>query len=271
MATQSYATTSGLGNWPRRLELGSEDFSVSGRPVFREWLRNGLPPAEEQKGRRFVTRNGSVYENFASVNGRFIGLEVISKEMKGKLKKVLIVFLHDGREQFNVNLGQYDGRYAINFLLRLCSDEILRSAPISLEPYRWAPDPTKLNRNGEPKEVFGITIRQVDKKIEPRKRDGAFLVPEAEKDNRGNIYFDVVADYLLDWIERNVMPVIQKLQLPQVQYSATHDNQHETAGAQGIQTNIQPTAEANRFPTPAGGYDPGFPDTPPPEGDDLPF
>ena len=265
MATQSYAT--GGGNWPRKLTLGSENFTKEGKPLFREWLREGVPEGTDPKTRRTIFHNGHYYELFAVVSGRFMGMEVIAKELEGKTKHLLFVMLDDGQEKLIVELGRVDGRYALNFLQRLCDPAFVVSQPIHLEAYRFTPKDAQQGTFG-PKEKFGINVRQgVDTLLKPPKNLPGYSQPEAvEYPIPGGRILDFmpIARYNFKYIQDNILS-----KLPKIESFSASQAAPQAAPANGVQTDIRASADASRFPVeppPATAFT-----EPPPNYDDLPF
>lgn len=246
MATQSYAT--GGGNWPRRLTLGSENFTKEGKPIFREWLREGPPPeGVDTTGRRFIAHNGHYYELFAVIGGRFVGMEVIAKELEGKTKHILYVMLDDDLEKLIVELGRVDGRYALNFLQRLCDPALIVSQPIFLEAYRFTPKDAARGTFG-PKEKFGINVRQgVDTALKPPKNLPGYSQPEAtEYPIPGGRILDFmpIARYNFKYVQDNILSKLPKIDA----FAAIPKIEAQPAPANGIQTDIRASEDASRFP-----------------------
>lgn len=309
----------------RRLSLGSDNFLTTGQPVFREYLKNGLPPAEEQQNRRFVQhpQTKDWYEVFTDVEGcllnrpvegnlpeflqqrvRNIGgkqmLPALSTRVgniNGRERRFLIVTVDDGTETFEVELGDFNGRYAINFMSRLCDPNLRISLPISIRPYRFTPQ-----GEGVQKEKFGVAVvnppswerdRETDKAntLHPQKRSATFLVPDlVGKD------FEPIAKFLAMYLFANVVPKISTVVLvadrptqvplpppPQTGQTATAPAQAPAqapapaTGQPGINTRVEPSsAYLDPFvPTQQPAAQPAANaqevEVPPPFIDDLPF
>lgn len=243
MATTSF--TGGGGN-TRFLSVGREGFSKTGNPIFREWLRNGLPPENQQKGRRFEERGGHFYENFGAVSGMLIEFGHFQKKVKYEgvetEEKWLFVVLEDSGEKYRIELGSIYGRYSLNLMARLCNEDFNPHEEVRISPYAFTPDDGKVK--------IGVSVTQgVDGKITARQREAEYFEVPAAIENKymkngkpvRDLDFTPVGNWLFDYLERNVK---QHLLQPEVRQalvtSHTSSNQH--------------TAE-----------------TPPVEGDDLPF
>lgn len=206
MATTSF--TGGGGN-TRYLSIGREGFSKTGNPVFREWLRNGLPPEGQQKGRRFEERGGHYYENFGAVSGILIEFGHFQKKVKYEgveaEEKWLYVELEDAGEKYRIELGNFYGRYALNLMARLCNEEFNPNEAVRLSPYSFMPEGEKLK--------MGINVTQgVDFKIKARQREAEYFEIPAAIENKymkngkpvRDLDFTPVGNWLYDFLERNV-------------------------------------------------------------------
>lgn len=317
--------TAGGGDFQtvRRLSLGSDNFLTTGQPVFREYLKHGMPPVEEQQSRRFVQhpQTRDYYEIFTDVEGcllnrpvegnlpeflqqrvRNIGgkqmLPALSSRVgiiNGRERRFLIVTVDDGTETFEVELGDINGRYAINFMSRLCDPNLRISLPISIRPYRFTP-----KGEGLQKEKFGVAVvnppswerdRETDKAntLHPQKRSETFLLPDlVGKD------FDPIAKFLAQYLFANVVPKISTVvlvadrpaQVPLPPPPQTGQSTQPTApapatatGQPGINTRVEPSSQyLDPFlPTQQSAADTQQPATNaqevevPPFYDDLPF
>lgn len=208
MATES---NSQRGQWPRRMSLGSIDFTMQGQPIFREWLKNGFPAEPERKGRVFAEKGVHQYEIFTALNGVLIGMKKDERTISNEPRTFLVVTLDDGQEKFEIECGNLDGRYAINLMQRLCNESFDPRLSVRLSPYRFTPkDSTK--------EIFGMSVMQGPNTITPRyakEGDDTFNPPPAEeyrkKGGGKGLDFTNVAEYLLNWLEFYLKPYFPTL------------------------------------------------------------
>lgn len=231
MPTESNNTAT----WPRRFSLGADDFSMQGKPIFREWLKNGIPEIQ-QEGRRYVPHGSHAYELFTALTGVLVKIETTERAIQGEPRKFLVILLDDGFEKYEVECGDYDGRYAVNLLSRLCNTAYDPRLPIRVAPYRWTP------AAGE-SEKFGIHVTNGADVLAPRYRvegDETFQPPPAEKyrkkGGKDGLDFIPVANYLLDWLLRNIAPyfpakvaAVPQERLPNIAAGPTKQNWKDPA------------------------------------------
>lgn len=251
MATESNSQS---GHWPRRMSLGSIDFTMQGRPIFREWLKNGFPAESERNGRVFTEKGAHQYEIFEAVSGCVVGLKKDERNISGEAKTFLIVTLDDGQQKFEIECGNLDGRYAVNLMQRLCNEDFDPRLQVRLSPYRFTPKDAV-------KEVFGMSVLQGANTIKPRyakEGDDTFNPPPAEqfrkKGGGTGLDFINVATYLLNWLEFYLKPYFPTLV--------------ESVPTQRVPAHAGNVMEVSQD-------DPRFPsatEAPPPQNfDDLPF
>lgn len=225
MATTSF--TGGGGN-TRFLSVGREGFSKTGNPIFREWLRNGLPPEGQQKGRRFEERGGHYYENFGAVSGLLIEFGRFTKKVKYDGVEAeetwLYVVLEDEGEKYRIELGSIYGRYSLNLMARLCNEDFNPHEAIRISPYAFVPE-------GE-KPKIGINVVQgVDGKITARQRENEYFEVPAAIENKytkngkpvRDLDFTPVGNWLFDYLERNLKPHLLQPEVRQAFAGREHE------------------------------------------------
>lgn len=173
-------TTSGSGGNTRWFFIGRKNFEDAGKPVFKEYFKI-LPPEQSRKGRNFEERNGAFYETFEELDGLFTGFEWKAKTIQNVEQTMLIIVLEDAGEKFRIEIGNWDGRYSMNFMQRVCDPRFNPQIKIAVRPYAGTN-----NTTGKP--YFGINVTNgVDAAtnkpllLEPRKSEpGIFDLPIVE-------------------------------------------------------------------------------------------
>ena len=143
--------------------LGTEGGVKEGRPLFKQWLKKRPVPQPQN----FEEVNGKYYLTFDTMSGV---VEIIKTEKKeltfnGKTDVVtrLYVTMSDKDGTFNVDLGNLDGRYAQNFLMRLLRPELNIDNPVSISPYKMETEDGGLN--------MGVVVYQGSTKMAAYKKE----------------------------------------------------------------------------------------------------
>ena len=248
MATTTQGGT-GTSDGKRRFQIGRKNGEKTGEPVFLEWLRE-LPAEEERAGRRFETRGDGKrhYETFSAVDGILTGIRTEKRAILDEERTFLYVTLDDGTDVFDIEIGDFDGRYSLNLMQRLCSPHFDPAKTTRLSPYALNAD------NG--KTYIGVSVYNGPDKIESRKADDTFnpAQPVTSQFKGKTMYdFGPVAAWYMDFLQKNLIP-----RLP--------DNAWNVSGhtTQPAATGRQPESSARPVAVPAD--DANFPGD-----DDLPF
>lgn len=211
-------TTSGSGGNTRWFFIGRKNFEDQGKPVFKEYFKV-LPPEGSRKGRNFEERNGSFYETFEMLDGVFTGFEWKVKTIQNVEQTMLIIVLEDAGERFRIEMGNWDGRYSMNFMQRICDTRFNPQIKIAVRPYAGT-------NNTTGKAYFGINVENgVDQtsnkplQLEPRKGEaGIFdlpvVVPKIERISTGpgtwkekeKFDFYPQAQFLVNYMETVIKP-----------------------------------------------------------------
>ena len=215
MATHTH---SGSGNTTRWFSIGRKNFEDAGKPVFKEYMKK-LPPELERTGRAFEERNGAFYEVFEMLDGVFTKPEWKVKKILDRDQYMFSIILEDGSERYIIEIGNWDGRYSMNFMQRICDPRFNPGLKIAVTPYAGT------NRDtGKP--YFGLNVTNgVDKetskplqldtrKAEPGVFDLPRVEPTVEKDMIGpgqykekTVYdFKPQAKFLVEYIIANIKP-----------------------------------------------------------------
>ena len=196
-------TTTGATSGVRRLSIGRINGEKTGKPVFLEWLRE-LPASAEQFLRDFETRNSDkgprYYERFQAVDGLLTGIRTESREVMGEPRTFLYIRLDDGSDIFDIEIGDYDGRYSINLMRRLCNPMFNPMLTLRLSPYAV---------EHEGRTHIGVAAYNGPDKLEARKSEQGWQMAEPGKtEHKGKTLYDwlPVADFLMDYLQKNVIP-----------------------------------------------------------------
>ena len=198
------------GSYVRKFSISRENGQAdkNGRPYFFEWLKE-MPPTAEQAGRKFETRkksNGdfSHYELFSALSGRLTGISLEQKSIGDKPETWLVLSMTDGPEDYKIEVGQYDGRYALDIMKRLLDPAFNPNANLRLSPYSIT------DREG--KQNIGLfAMSGVDDKLSASKDVNANLegIPQASSaafKDRTLWDFSPVADWLFAELRKKVIP-----------------------------------------------------------------
>jgi hypothetical protein len=133
-------TTTG-GNYGRKFSISRENGQTAnkGRPHFFEWIPQ--LPADPGK-RKLETRTGKdgspkYYELFSALDGYLtaVNCETITNNTTQKQEVWVVAYMTDGPEEYVIQIGQIDNRYATDFLKRILDANFdptqrLRLAPV---------------------------------------------------------------------------------------------------------------------------------------------
>jgi len=187
----------------RRFQIGRENGEKTGKPVFLEWLRE-LPAEADRKGRIFETRTGSSgprhYERFSAIDGVITDIRKETRVIMDEEKTLLYLAMDDGDEVYDVEIGDFDGRYSLNLMARLCSPNFNPTLKSRISPYA-------LEADG--KMYIGVSLYNGTDKIEARREGDGFQPAKAETSEfKGKKLWDFmpVANWLFDYLQQNVVP-----------------------------------------------------------------
>lgn len=184
-----------------------------GDPYFFEWIKE-IPQVPLTSKRIFETRpkkeKTDYFELFQKIDGYFVGAGKREVNFGAESKVHLVVFMVDGEEDYTVDLGPFDGRYAMDFCKRLLDANFDPSKRISLQPYAIF-DKTK--NNGQGGWNIGISVYSGPNKMDASYKSAHLAgmpQPDEEKLRSGasNWYYDKVAEWL--WAQLNTR-VLEKL------------------------------------------------------------
>lgn len=195
MATHTETTTfSG-----RKFNIARKNGQIDkeGEPHFFEWL-NQAPTSDPGK-RTFEQRtrkNGenAHYELFKKIDGYFVNAVRRLVNYGDKSEECILVFMVDGADDYTIDLGRFDGRYAMDFLKRILDPRFDATQRISLSPYAITNKDT-----GRP--TIGVSVYSGANKMEAKYESEHLLgMPQGEKEEnrKGDVtwYFDKAANWL---------------------------------------------------------------------------
>lgn len=255
MATHTETTTfSG-----RKFNIARKNGQVDkeGEPYFFEWL-NQAPTGDpgkrtfEQRTRR--SGEAAYYELFKKIDGYFVNAVRREVNYGDKSEECVLVFMVDGAEDYTIDLGRFDGRYAMDFLKRILDPRFDATQRMSLSPYA-------IEREHGSGYNIGVSVYSGPNKMEAKfEAEHLAGMPQGEKEEnrRGEVawYFDKAANWL--WETANAR-VFSKLAGDPVSFK-----QPVRVPLPNPETVMQPSQKGVPFPSEA--------DAPPvTEGDDLPF
>lgn len=180
-----------------------------GDPYFFEWIKEipQLPPTSK---RIFETRpkkdKTDYFELFQKIDGYFVGAAKREVDYGAETQVNLWIFLVDGEEDYTIDLGQFVGRYAMDFEKRLLDTNFDAAKRIGLQPYAIF-DKDKKRWN------IGVSvysgINKMEAKIDSEHLSG---MPQAEEEKlrngTSNWYFDKPAAWLWDQLNVRVLEKI---------------------------------------------------------------
>ena len=111
-----------------------------GEPFFFEFI-TALPPEDQRKGRTFETRvkgDGKTanYELFKALDGILSGVRVEQKNMgTGGVQDWLVLSMQDGAEDYVIEVGEMDGRFAMDLMKRLLDPYFVPTQKLRMSPY----------------------------------------------------------------------------------------------------------------------------------------
>jgi hypothetical protein len=207
MATHTETTTfSG-----RKFNIARKNGQVDkeGEPHFFEWLAQ--PPSGTPGKRIFEQRtrkNGEAahYELFKKIDGYISGAARREVNYGDKSEEVILLFITDGAEDYTIDLGRFDGRYAMDFLKRILDPNFDAKQRLSLAPF------SILNKDSG-RYTIGVSVYSGPNKMDA-KYDSAHLtgMPNGEKEEnrRGEVtwYFDKQANWLWSAANERVLSKI---------------------------------------------------------------
>lgn len=197
----------------------------NGEPYFFEWLRE---PPQPEKDRKFEQRGQNHYELFKALDGHLTGFERKPKTIQDVQRDFLYIELQDGAEKYIIEVGDFDGRFALDLMKRMLNPAFDASAKIRLSPYA-------IQDKTSGKWQIGIsTFCGVDK-ISAKFSDIPILAecPKATSTlHKGSTLWDF-------------SPVAEWL------YAKVREKLETFAPAQPAQTNVRPSADANTVHVPA--------------------
>jgi len=207
MATHTEATTfSG-----RKFNIARKNGQIDkeGEPHFFEWLSQA--PSGDPGKRIFehrIRKSGEAahYELFKKIDGYISGAARREVNYGDKWEEVILIFLTDGAEDYTIELGRFDGRYAMDFLKRILDPNFDAKQRISLAPF------SILNKDSG-SYTIGVSVYSGPNKMNA-KYDSAHLtgMPNGEKEEnrRGEVtwYFDKQANWLWSVANERVLSKI---------------------------------------------------------------
>lgn len=195
--------TNNGGSNNRKFAIGRENGEKTARPVFLEWLRE-LPAEDDRKGRIIETRQGSngprYYERFSALDGMIIDIWKESRAIMEEERTFLYIKLDDGNEVYEVEIGDFDGRYSLNLMARLCSPDFDPMKKSRVSPYATEKDG---------KMYIGVSLYNGPDKIESRREGDGFqpTKPETSEFKGKTLWnFLPVAQWFYDYLQTNVVP-----------------------------------------------------------------
>lgn len=257
-------TQSGSGIKTRWFQIGRKDFQDAGDAVFREFLKEGPPPAESRGLRQFVQhpKSRAWYEQFESIDGIITGITWEKREISGQQQTMMIVTVEDAAERFKIEIGNWDGKFSKNLMQRLCQPIFNPLIQTTLKPYAL----TATSGEHAGKTFLGITVYNgilpdgKARKIDARYAGDGFPLPQPEiktetvitgpdtSETKEKRDYRKQAIFLVNWVKDKVIPNLPKdvfVSTNVVEPGAGEFSDDETAG--------------DTFPD-----DPSFPTTPPP-------
>lgn len=207
MATHTETTTfSG-----RKFNIARKNGQIDkeGEPHFFEWLSKS--PSGEIGKRIFEQRTrksgeAAHYELFKKIDGYFVGAAKREVNYGDKSEECILVFMVDGSDDYTIDLGRFDGRYAMDFLKRILDPRFDSAQRLSLAPFAI------LNKDTQ-RQTIGVSVYSGPNKMEA-KYEAPHLVgmPQGEKEEnrKGDVtwYFDKAANWLWETAKERVLSKI---------------------------------------------------------------
>ncbi len=192
-------TTTGGDSYGRKFTISRQNGQndKNGKPYFFEWLRE-LP--EDQAGRLFETRrapDGTArhHELFQALDGYLSGLERDLREISGKQRDMLYLKLKDGTDAYEIEIGDYDGRYALDLMKRMLHPDFSLAKKMRVSPYSLIKDSGGCNIGVS---VFSGVNKMVAGWKEPHLAGMPEPVKETLRNGDTNWYFDDQARWLFE-------------------------------------------------------------------------
>lgn len=180
-----------------------------GDPYFFEWIKE-IPQTPPNSKRIFETRpkkdKTDYFELFQKIDGYFVGAAKREVNFGDKTATHLFIFIVDGEEDYTIDLGEFAGRYAMDFEKRLLDPNFDPEKRISLQPYAI------LNKDSGRWNI-GVSVYSGLNKMEA-KVDSPQLagLPQAEEEKlrngTSNWYFDKPAEWLWEKLNERVLAKI---------------------------------------------------------------
>lgn len=202
-------TDSGKGAHWRKFSISRENGQVDkeGRPYFFEWVKE-LPT---QVGKRkFETRETGGkqrhYELFAALDGYLIDVREEMKDLGKGLEAWLVLHLIDLDDEYVIEVGRIDERYAMDIMKRLLNPNFSPSQKLRVAPYAMKDDKGRWN--------IGISAYSGVDKLE-HSQTSEFLrgIPRADsREWKGKTEWDFspVSKWLFDKVAQLVVPNLRK-------------------------------------------------------------
>ena len=244
--------TGGTQEFGRRFQISrlNGQADKNGEPYFFEWLRDGADTSGEK--RKFERRGQYTYELFKALDGHMAGFERRSKTIQDVSRDFLYIELEDGGEKYIIEVGDYDGRFALDLMKRMLNPAFDSSAKIRLSPYAIIDKKTE-------KWNIGISVFSGVDKISAR-LDAVPLLAECPPPTSAEFKGKTMWDFspVAEWLYAKVLEKLETF-----------------TPAQPAQTNVRPSDAANTVQVPQTVSVPVGRKEPKPEpvltDDDLPF
>lgn len=192
-------TTTGGDSYGRKFTISRQNGQndKNGKPYFFEWLSK-LPT--DQTGRLFEERKGTDgttrhYELFQALDGFLSGLERKIREISGKPRDMLYLKLKDGTDAYEIEVGDYDGRYALDLMKRMLHPDFSLSQKMRVSPYSMTRDDGKPNIGVS---VFSGVNKMTAAWQEPHLEGMPQAVSETLRNGEANWYYDDQARWLFE-------------------------------------------------------------------------
>lgn len=192
-------TKTGGGDFGRKFTISRQNGQndKNGKPFFFEWLRE-LPT--DQTGRLFETRKGTDgttrhYELFQALDGYLSGLERKVREISGKQRDMLYLTLKDGIDTYEIEVGDYDGRYALDLMKRMLHPDFSLAQKMRVSPYSLPKDDGGYNIGVS---VFSGVNKMTAAWQDPHLEGMPKAVSETLRNGKVNWYYDDQARWLFE-------------------------------------------------------------------------
>mgnify|MGYP007057166804 CR=1 FL=1 len=143
----------------RWYSLGARGGVMEGDPVFKQVV--SVVPIPQPTPDKYEFRNDKHILIWTDITGTLEAIDVQEKKItwkgKSKTSKRLYLVMSDEEGNFNVDLGDVGGRYAMNFMTRMLNTDIDLSKEFRMSPYRI--------ENDDGTFVAGVVVYQQGSKI----------------------------------------------------------------------------------------------------------